>query len=219
MKVCACCGVEKPLDEFHRKRSGSDERRARCKSCHSAAMKRYNAEHSERDKPKSLARYYANREHRLEGCRRYYDTNRERKLEYFRGRRETDPGINARYYEKNRERLNSRSREYTATNRERIRRQQRGYRKTNSAVINERVARRKAAKRQATPAWASKVELRKPYMLADILTRVTGRQWHVDHIVPLVSSKVCGLHCPSNLTVIPGAENVSKNNRYWPDMP
>lgn len=219
MKVCTCCGVEKPLEEFHRKRSGSDERRARCKACHAERMKRYNAVNSERDKPKALARYYGNREKRLEGCRQYYEANRDRKLEYFRGRREQEPEVNARYYASNRDRLNERSRAYHAENKENIRAQQRQYRRDNSAAINERVARRKAAKRRATPPWAAKAEIRKPYMLADILTRVTGKPWHVDHIVPLISAKVCGLHCPANLTVIPGAENISKNNRYWPDMP
>lgn len=219
MKVCSCCGVDKPLDEFHRKRSGSDERRAKCKACHSAKMKQYNAEHSDRDKPKALARYYNNRERRLDGCRAYYQSNRDRKLEYFRERREQDPGINARYYATNGVRVREQNRRYRDQNREKLRLQQRGYRQKNAAAINERVARRKAAKRRATPAWVRKDQLRKPYMLADILTRATGSPWHVDHIVPLVSPLVCGLHCPANLTVIPGAENVRKNNRYWPDMP
>lgn len=46
-----------------------------------------------------------------------------------------------------------------------------------------------------------------------------GFQWHVDHIVPLTSQIVCGLHSHTNIRVIPGAENISKNNRIWEDMP
>lgn len=39
------------------------------------------------------------------------------------------------------------------------------------------------------------------------------------HIVPLQSKLVCGLLVPANLREIPGAENSSTGNYYWPDMP
>lgn len=42
---------------------------------------------------------------------------------------------------------------------------------------------------------------------------------HVDHIVPLTSEKVCGLHCWDNLQVLPPEDNFRKGNHRWPDMP
>jgi hypothetical protein len=43
-------------------------------------------------------------------------------------------------------------------------------------------------------------------------------EYHVDHIVPLTSDLVCGLHCEANLQIAVGKDNIAKNNRWWPDM-
>lgn len=57
------------------------------------------------------------------------------------------------------------------------------------------------------------------YSLASLRAGVTGISHEVDHIVPLRSKLVCGLHNEFNLRVIPAAENNRKGNRFWPDMP
>lgn len=89
-------------------------------------------------------------------------------------------------------------------------------------------AKRKAAELQATPAWADMGAIRAIYVEAVRLQVETGIVHHVDHIVPLVGKAridgklvhiVCGLHVENNLRPLPGAENVKKNCRHWPDMP
>jgi 5-methylcytosine-specific restriction endonuclease McrA len=52
------------------------------------------------------------------------------------------------------------------------------------------------------------------YHLANLRTKVTGIEWNVDHIIPLQSKKVCGLHVPWNLQVITASDNSIKGNRF-----
>ncbi len=80
-------------------------------------------------------------------------------------------------------------------------------------------AARKAIKIRAMPKWANRFFISEAYHLAALRTKMFGYPWHVDHIVPLQSQLVCGLHVEHNLRVIPGRENIIKGNRHWPGMP
>ena len=91
--------------------------------------------------------------------------------------------------------------------------------KRHPEKVNARNAARHARARDVTPTWASKVGIEGVYAQAARRTRETGIKHHVDHIVPLKHPLVQGLHCEANLQVISAIENVTKGNRYWPDMP
>jgi hypothetical protein len=73
--------------------------------------------------------------------------------------------------------------------------------------------RRRARKIMATPAWADEAAIRTMYQ------RARRYKLTVDHIVPLVSKIVCGLHWEANLQLLASRDNISKSNRHWPDMP
>ena len=73
--------------------------------------------------------------------------------------------------------------------------------------------------RSRIPPWADRKAIAEVFKRARELTRATGIQHSVDHIVPLNHPLVAGFHVAENLRVIPLAENVRKSNATWPDMP
>lgn len=78
-------------------------------------------------------------------------------------------------------------------------------------------ARKKASLRRAIPGWADLTAIKEIYKRAHEMTNLTGVQHDVDHIVPLISKRVCGLHVQDNLRVITEHENCVKGNRWWPE--
>jgi hypothetical protein len=75
-------------------------------------------------------------------------------------------------------------------------------------LCKEGRARRRAIKLQATPAWANQALIYSFYRMAEVF----GLE--VDHIIPLISKKVCGFHVEHNLQLLTKAENARKSNRF-----
>ena len=94
---------------------------------------------------------------------------------------------------------------------------QEAWKRKNVDAVRADTKSRRRKHRQATPHWltpAQKREIRELYRIAIHTTKITGEQYVVDHIVPLRSSTVCGLHVPWNLRVITRSENLAKSNSY-----
>ena len=70
---------------------------------------------------------------------------------------------------------------------------------------------------QRMPPWANGAAIRAIYAEARRLTRETGIQHHVDHVIPLQGEFVTGLHVETNLQILPAADNIKKRNRYEGD--
>ena len=58
-----------------------------------------------------------------------------------------------------------------------------------------------------------RAEIKAIYLRAIRLTKTTGEKYEVDHIVPLNHPRVCGLHVPWNLQVLPRELNGKKSNK------
>jgi len=61
------------------------------------------------------------------------------------------------------------------------------------------------------------IELRRVRLEAQLLSIDTGVKHEVDHIIPLVHHKVCGLHVPSNVQILTKAANRQKASRFNQD--
>ena len=148
-----------------------------------------------------------NRDH-PENWKNYYKKNKE----HLNAKRKT-------YYHANKEEISRKYKLWYAKNKEKMRARATDWQKNNPDRSNANCRRYFASKLNATPAWANQFFIKEIYHLAHLRTKIMGFRWHVDHIVPLRSKLVCGLHVENNLQVIPAIQNLKKHNSIWPDMP
>lgn len=122
-----------------------------------------------------------------------------------------------RYYEKNREAVKARA---NTRPKNEINAYKKRHKVNNPAYYNALTSVRKRRHREATPKWITaeqKLAMRKTYLAAMRLTKISAERYVVDHIYPLISPVVCGLHVPWNLRVMTQAENLQKSNSLPPD--
>ena len=121
-----------------------------------------------------------------------------------------------RWQAKNKAKMYKSSKQWGDRNRDNINQNKARWRANNRARLQADKNDRKAKLLQRTPKWLTsdhRAEMRAIYRFALRMRRMTGRSWHVDHIVPLLGTDVCGLHVPWNLRVIPARMNLTKGNR------
>ncbi len=90
------------------------------------------------------------------------------------------------------------------------------WRKNNLHAARALDAKRRASKINAIAAWGNKDKIKWFYKEALRLSKETGVKHHVDHIYPLQSKYMCGLHVENNLQILTEKENIAKSNRTWP---
>ena len=129
---------------------------------------------------------------------------------------EASKAAGKRYYEKNKEAVKARA---NARPKEEITKHKQKHKQNNPEYYKSLTNVRRRRNRSASPPWLTKehkLAMRRLYLQAMKLTKLTGERYVVDHRVPLISDVVCGLHVPWNLRVITQDENLRKSNKLDP---
>jgi hypothetical protein len=225
---CVECAAENSARYWEKKAALLPPKQPRVKKIPDKAkilerQRRYAAEHPEVRRGINKRQYAANSEDHKRRSREWRAKNPERVAESKRAWREKNRERVAAYKQAYREIHVEEERAYRKArhieNRDYELQRMKEWRKANMARMAAHVARRNATKVRATPAWANPEKIQALYDAARAMSMLTGRPHHVDHIVPLHSKKVCGLHCEDNLQILLGLDNQSKSNRFDPDMP
>lgn len=223
MKSCTKCSIVKPLTEFYRGYKGHPI--SACKVCTRKSNDDWARRNPEKDKAARASWAEKNKEKVIASKRKWAEANHQKMLDIARCYREANREETLRrtkeWQARNPERCRANRKAWYSANKERAFKQTREWRKTDQgrAYVRELRRLRRATFRRACPAWASRREIKEVYLNAVRLTRETGIEHHVDHVVPLHSPLVCGLHVSWNLRVITASENHVKSNRVWPNMP
>lgn len=150
----------------------------------------------------------------VECLRLEWKEGNEKRAEYFAERNRNDEVKKKKHewYLQNKETVIARAKTQTA---EKKREYQNAWKRNNIVWVRADTKSRRRKHRDATPPWVTreqKSEMRSLYQIAITMSKTTGEQYVVDHIYPLRSDTVCGLHVPWNLRVITQKENLLKSN-------
>ena len=225
-KTCSRCGETLPVANFHKDKSTKTGYSSYCKTCKSLADSKDREKHIE--KRKSAGKRW--RENNVEYKRAKAKEYRLNNLEYIRAKDREYSIANAEkvrqrsviWRRENKERFTSTVNKWRSQNKARTKEIRRRWLDKNPEYPAFKTANYRASKLRATPFWLAGEhydEISEMYAVAKMFQVYTGQEYHVDHIVPLQGETVCGLHVPWNLQILLGAENQSKSNKYWPDMP
>ena len=216
-KNCRVCGIEKSINEFHKKIGTPDGHRLECKECIKDIQKKYKEIPGFKEKQAEYdkQRYNENKESILERKKEYYQKNKDKLLDYKSNyRNDPENQIKIKNWRNN--------------NKERLAFLQSEYKKRYPHVIAWRTILHSSLKRLNTPKQDKTITLL-GYSALDLKHHIEKKfiegmswenhgSWHIDHICPVSKfdentpvSEVCALE---NLQPLWEFDNLSKNNKY-----
>jgi hypothetical protein len=138
---------------------------------------------------------------------------KEHAAKSYQANKQATDARNRKYYLEHKEQVHEYLREYKRLNRHK---HSQGKQETRNRIEADRRARKLSATHGDIE--LNDLVFTEAYTVARDRFNATGIKHHVDHIVPLKSKLVCGLHCWTNIRVIPWYENISKGNTLQEDL-
>lgn len=238
MKNCQKCLKLQALSEYHKDKKKKDGHVDWCKVC----VREYNIQYYLDNKPKKQAQfkqYYKEHSEHIRAQSKLWDINNPEQSKatskaYRDEHKEETKNYNQKYQKEKPEIVNKHTMNWQRKNPEKVRdvarlnvkndpekhklRRQK-YAKENPEKINANTAKRRASNKSRILTLLPDLELdmkiiRDIYKQAKIIKQSTGIQHHVDHIIPLQSNTVSGLHVSWNLQILSQSENCAKNNKF-----
>lgn len=217
-KLCTRCHVLKSVHEFSKGSREADGLQDNCRACNRKVSAAYRAANAEKERERHAAYHSTNKNRIAAKTKRWQKTYpekaRARGRRFYANNKDAEKARHAAYVAANAERLRIYRAQLRLKNIDQRRAYEREYVRLNRAKVNAKTVRRKARLMQALVAWANHDKIAEFYAEAQHLTKETGVVHHVDHIVPLQSRVVCGLHCEHNLQILTESENSKKHNQF-----
>lgn len=204
-----------------------------CKVCHAKVNAQYVSNNkaliakkakewraTNKDKTKEISQRYNDKESSKVKRRQYERNNYHKRKDYVTQTKdkwvEYFKNWHLKNYNQNKSVILDRCKQYRAINKELTLLYAKEWRQSNQHRCNSTAAKRRFTIRNATPIWVlcEYEEIINMYKLSKQKTVDTGIPHEVDHIIPLINDRVCGLYCLANLQILSAADNRSKSNKF-----
>ena len=149
----------------------------------------------------------------------YYEANKDKITAYKKAYREANKEKikhqHKAYREANKEKINARDKAWREANRETHLACLKTWSQNNKEARNALEVKRNASKKQAILPSSDLKLIKKLYEKRAKMSKKYNVLYHVDHIIPL---SIGGAHHQDNMRVITAKENISKKDKYVPEL-
>jgi hypothetical protein len=120
------------------------------------------------------------------------------------------------YKAKNKERIAQVDKIWQANNKETIHKHSNNWKKKNKPRVYNYIKQREMKIKGCSLKLSkeSNNEIKSFYKECQSLNANSNKKYQVDHIIPITSDIICGLHVPWNLQILTKSENSSKKNKF-----